>query len=267
MIPTVPISDLFGPGAGGDGADLVGSLAPAVAGVATGGDDGLVAGEDAGGAVVVAEELPDRLDRVALGAGGWPRQQRAMVGAAAGLGTVPARRSARLTSRRGIKRGPLVADDDRVLGAGAVPTACGPMPAHGRGVDRGQDQRGAGTAARADGTEPVGRPMALALGPARPAAAACPLPGQLAVRAAAVERAACNRPYMRVRSSSGRRHRPPVSGGAGLSGRGLGPGPFYRAAAAASPYMRSGPLPAPHQNAPCTRRGRGRTRPTRNAAA
>jgi hypothetical protein len=57
------------------------------------------------------------------------------------------------------------------------------MQAHGFGVDRGQDERGGGTAARANRAEQVGRLMALVPGLARSGATRGPLPGQLALLA------------------------------------------------------------------------------------
>ena len=135
LIPTVLISDLFGPVSGGDGPDLVGKLAQAVPGVAAGVDDGLVAGEDQSVEEVMPEELPQIFDRVEFRAVGRQRQQREVVGDAQGLGAVSAR---------------LVEDDDRVAVGGDVLADLGQMQAHGFGVDGGQYERGGGTAARAD---------------------------------------------------------------------------------------------------------------------
>src|SRR4029453_1674172 len=64
LIPSALEIDRFSPVSGGDRSDLAWDGAEAVPSVAAGGDDRLVAVEDAGVEEVVLEELPQILDRV-----------------------------------------------------------------------------------------------------------------------------------------------------------------------------------------------------------
>jgi hypothetical protein len=50
----------------------------------------------------------------------------------------------------------MVEDDDRMAVGGDLLADLGQMQAHGLGVDGGQDERGGGSAARADRAEQVG---------------------------------------------------------------------------------------------------------------
>src|SRR4051794_20752135 len=68
LIPAALIDDRLRPLAAGDRGEPVGRRQQPVPGVAAGGDDGLVVRPDAMAELVLAQVLPDVLDRVQLGA-------------------------------------------------------------------------------------------------------------------------------------------------------------------------------------------------------
>src|SRR3954452_1281565 len=68
LIPSALIDDRLRPLAAGDRGEPVGRRQQPVPGVAAGGDDGLVVRPDAMAELVLAQVLPDVLDRVQLGA-------------------------------------------------------------------------------------------------------------------------------------------------------------------------------------------------------
>ena len=147
---------------------LAGDGAEAGPGIAASGDDRVVGVEAPGVEEVVLEELPQILDRIELRAVGWQRQEGDVVRHPQGVGGVPAG---------------LIEDDDGMGIGRDVGRDLGEVQVHGRGVDVRKDQGGGRLGRRADGGEDIGGGVALVARLPRPAAAARPLPRQLALLA------------------------------------------------------------------------------------
>ena len=127
--------------------DLSWCISERVPGIAASIDDCVVGFEDTVGEVILAEELPDILDRVQFGGVGRQGQQADIVW--------HAQSPAALMPAGAIER-------DHGVGAGAdVGADLGEMQAHRLAVDLGQDQADAEIARRTDGAEEIGRCMAL----------------------------------------------------------------------------------------------------------
>ena len=142
-----------------DGDDLPGPVDELVPGFAAERDDVVVGLEDPVGEPVVADVLPDVLDRVELGGARRQRQQGDVVGHDEAGGGVPAG---------------LVEDHHR-MGAGIDRLAdLGEMRRHRPGVGIGHDQPGTLAELRADGAEEVGPFGALVV--RRPGTGAAPRP-------------------------------------------------------------------------------------------
>src|SRR5829696_5802999 len=143
---------------GGDGAGVCEEVAPGLAGRL---DDGLVALEDAVREPVLAEVLPDVLDRVELrGARGQEDERDVLRHGEPGCG-VPA---GAVEEQHGVGAAPNHARD------------LVEVELHGLAVGIGHGERGAGCARRADGAEQIGALVALVGGLARARAAPRPLP-------------------------------------------------------------------------------------------
>src|SRR5438046_9717697 len=89
LIPTALVGDRFGPLAAGDRGEAVGRGHEPVPRLAAGRDDGVVALPDAMAELVLAQVLPDVLDRVQLGRVGRERQQGEVPGDGEVAGAVP----------------------------------------------------------------------------------------------------------------------------------------------------------------------------------
>src|SRR4051812_25054299 len=91
LIPTALVADHFGPLGAGDRGEPVGRRHEPVPGVAAGRDDGVVVGPDPQAELVLAQVLPDVLDRVQLGAVARQRQEGEVLRDGEAAGRVPAR--------------------------------------------------------------------------------------------------------------------------------------------------------------------------------
>src|SRR5690349_18801011 len=168
LIPTALVGDRFGPLAAGDRGEAVGRRHEPVPRLAAGRDDGVVALPDAMAELVLAQVLPDVLDRVRLGRAGGQRQQREVLGDGKVAGAVPA---GAVEHDHGVRAGrDVVADLGRVQ-------------AGGLGVGVGQHEGGADGPLRADRAEQVGPGIPAVARRPRPGAAARPGPGQGALLA------------------------------------------------------------------------------------
>jgi hypothetical protein len=128
--------------------------------LACGVDDGIVAVEDAVGEPVLAQILPDVLDRVQFRRAGRQEDQRHVLG--------------NIELRGGVPAGPV----EQQNGVGApcdMPADLVEMKLHGFGVGEGQRQRCSDATRRADGAEQVGALVALVGRLARPRAPSGPL--------------------------------------------------------------------------------------------
>lgn len=146
-----------------DGCDGPGLIDEAVPCVACGGDDVVVAVEDAVSEPVGAQILPDVLDRIQFGRARGQEDERDVFRHGEFGGRVPA--------------GAVEQQD----GMGALcdrPGDLVEMGLHGVGVSEGHGERGADTASRADRPEQPGALVALIGGLARPGPAPGPLPDQ-----------------------------------------------------------------------------------------
>src|SRR3954449_392842 len=114
--------------------------------------------------VVLAQELPDVLDRIEFRAVGWQMQQADVVWH---LQLVP-----------WLMPAGAIEHDHRVVTVGDVPADFAQMQVHGVDVDPGQDQGGADATLRADSPEQVGPFIAEIARHPRPAAALGPDIGQ-----------------------------------------------------------------------------------------
>ena len=163
VIPTASGGDRFGPFAARDGGDPVRHGHERVPGLAAGFDDGLVAGPDPQAELVLAQILPDVLDRIELGAVGRQRQEADVVGDRQRRRAVP----------------PCAIEHQDGVGAGGnMPADLLQMQAHGLGVDDRQHQPGAGCPLGADRAEQVGPTVAAVARRSGPGATARPDPGQ-----------------------------------------------------------------------------------------
>lgn len=127
-------------------------------------DEVLVGVEDPVGEPVVAQELPDILDGVQLGAFRWKGHDRD------GRGNHEVARH--------VPPG-LVEEENRVLAGRDLGCDFGEVKGHRRGVAAGQNERGALAVVRADGPEDVGRGGALIVRGAGPCPASGPAPRDL----------------------------------------------------------------------------------------
>jgi hypothetical protein len=151
-----------------DGADAPGLVDELVPGLATVSDDIVVAVEDSVGEPVVAEELPDVLDRVELGRPRWQWQEGDVVGHNQLPGNMPAR----------------LVEQEHGMGPGCYRAAdLEEMGLHRFGVAPGHDEPGALSLGRADGPEDVGPFGALVVRCPRPSAATGPAAGDLVLLA------------------------------------------------------------------------------------
>lgn len=130
-------------------------------GFAGGVDDGVVALEDAVGEPVLAQVLPDVLDRVQFRCSGRQEDQRDVPGDAELCGGVPAGS---------------VEQQDGVSPSGDMAADLVEMKLHGLGIGEGQRQPSSGAACRADGAEQIGAFVALVCRLTGPRAAPGPLP-------------------------------------------------------------------------------------------
>src|SRR4051812_50197549 len=89
LIPAALIDDRLRPLGAGDRGEPVGRRQQPVPGVAAGGDDGLVVRPDAMAELVLAQVLPDVLDRIQLGRVGGQRQEGDVLGDGEAAGAVP----------------------------------------------------------------------------------------------------------------------------------------------------------------------------------
>ncbi len=168
IIPAALINDLFGPFAVGDLGDFVGEVDQGVPRGAAGIDDGLFVVVDPVGEKVLAQVLPDVLDRVELRRVARQRQQCDSVGDIEASAVVPAG---------------LVEDDDGMGARRDVMADLLEVLVHGPAVGMGQDEGGADIALGAHGTEQIGGGVASVARCARAAAARRPDPGQRALLA------------------------------------------------------------------------------------
>jgi hypothetical protein len=135
---------------------LIDKLVPGFAAMV---DDVFVGCEDAVGKPVVAQELPDILDRVQFGAFGRQRDDADILGHFEFVGHMPA---SLIHQQHGVGTG---RDGERYFGQ---------MERHGLGVAEGQDQTGAFAVFRADGAKDIGGFRSLILGSRWPRAALGP---------------------------------------------------------------------------------------------
>jgi hypothetical protein len=131
-------------------------------------DEIVVGEEDAVRQPIVAQELPDVLDGIQLGAFGWERHERDSGGHDKVARQVPPG---------------LVEEKDRVLARRDLARDFGEVQGHRRGVAAGQDERCALAVMRADGSEDVGGGGALIVRGAGPCPAAGPAPRDLVLLA------------------------------------------------------------------------------------
>lgn len=131
-----------------DGHDAPGLIDEAVPGVAAMGDDVVMVVEDAVGELVAAHELPEVLHDVQLGTFRRQWQQGDVGGHGDVAGEVPAG---------------LIEQQHGVLGGADHVADFGQVQVHRRGVAEGENQGSALAVLRADGTEDVGRGVALIL--------------------------------------------------------------------------------------------------------
>src|SRR5216684_359395 len=150
---------------GHDGPGLVDELVPGEAAVV---EDVVVGAEDAVGEPVVADVLPDVLDRVEFGRLGRQRQQGDVGGDVELVGEVPA---GLIEQQHGVGA--------RCDGARDF----GQMQRHRGGVAARQDEAGGSPLGRANGAEDVGRAGALIVRRRGPGAAPRPSPGDLVLLA------------------------------------------------------------------------------------
>ena len=130
--------------------------------------DVVVVVEHAVGQPVVAHELPDVLHDIQLGTFGWQRQERDV---------------GRYLDLAGEMPSGLIKQQDRVPSCPHHGADLGQMQVHARGSAEGQDQRCAGSLARADGAEDVGGRITQILRSRRPGAAPCPAASDLVLLA------------------------------------------------------------------------------------
>ncbi len=132
------------------------------------GDNVVVSFEDTVGEPIVAQELPDVLDRVQLGRARRQRQERDVLGYNERPGEMPSR---------------LVEDEDGMR----VPCDHGAdleeMRLHRPGVAERHDETGAFALGRADRPEEIGPGGALVMRPPRPGSPSRPSPGELVLLA------------------------------------------------------------------------------------
>src|SRR3954471_14630716 len=167
LIPTALVADRFGPLAAGDRGEPVGRRHEPVPGLAAGRDDRVVVGPDPQAELVLAQVLPDVLDRVQLGAVARQRQEAEVLEDGEVPGRVPARP---VEHDHGVRaRGDLAAD--RQVQAG------------GLGVGVREDEGGADRPFGADRAERVGPGVAAVARGSGAGAAARPDPGQGALLA------------------------------------------------------------------------------------
>src|SRR5690349_12007160 len=163
LILTALVGDRFGPLAAGDRGEPVRRRHEPVPRLAAGRGAAVVALPDAMAELVLAQVLPDVLDRVQLGRVGRERQQGEVPGDGEVAGAVP---PGAVEHAHAVRPGrDRAADLDEVQ-------------AGGRRVGVGQDQGGADGPLRADRAEQVGPRVATVAGRPRPGAAARPHPGQ-----------------------------------------------------------------------------------------
>src|SRR4051794_41638935 len=168
LIPTALVADRSGPLAAGDRGEPVGRRHEPVPGLAAGRDDRVVVGPDPQAELVLAQVLPDVLDRVQLGAVARQRQEAEVLGNGEVPGRVPARP---VEHDHGVRaRGDLAADLRQVQ-------------AGGLGVGVREDEPGPDRPLGADRAEQVGPGVPAVPGRSRPGAAPRPDAGQGALLA------------------------------------------------------------------------------------
>lgn len=131
-------------------------------------DQILVGREDTVGQPVVADELPDILDRVQFGAFGWQWYKGDVGRNHKTPGQVPAG---------------LIEQKNGMPTWSNLRGYLGQMQIHRLGVAGGQDKSGSFSLPGADGTEDIGRGGALVTWCRRPRTAPCPAPGDLVLLA------------------------------------------------------------------------------------
>jgi hypothetical protein len=148
------IPDCFCPIAPGDGGDPIGHGHEGVPGLAAGLDDGRVVGPDAQAELVLAQVLPDILDRV------HRAPSRSLIAMGTQLGAVRRQRQEGEVVGNGQVRRAMpagtVEDEDGVGIWCDVAADLGEVQAHGLGVGARQDEPGPDRPLGADGTEQVG---------------------------------------------------------------------------------------------------------------
>ncbi len=130
-------------------------------GLACGVDDGVVSFEDTVGKPVLAQILPDVLDRVQFRRAGRQEDQRHVPGDVELCGGVPAGS---------------IEEQNGVGAPGDMAADLVEMKLHCLGVGEGQRQRRTDATRRADGAEQIGALVALVGWLTRPRSALCPLP-------------------------------------------------------------------------------------------
>jgi hypothetical protein len=151
-----------------DGSDAPGLIDEVVPGGAAVSDDVVVAGEDAVREMVVAQELPDVLDRVQLGRAGRQRQERDVAWHVERPGEMPSG---------------LVEQEDGMGAARHHGADLGKMRLHGFGVAERHDEPGALALGRTNRPEEIGPGGALVMRRAGPGPAPGPSAGQLVLLA------------------------------------------------------------------------------------